>query len=55
MGEFQSSRRNLTVPIYKKEDKTVVLIREYHCYQLHKNCNQLLLSRLIINPRKVIG
>jgi hypothetical protein len=28
-------KESITVPIYKKDDKTVVIIEGHHCYQPH--------------------
>jgi hypothetical protein len=38
-------KESVIVPVYKKGDKTVVIIVGYHCYQLHTKCYQICFSQ----------
>jgi hypothetical protein len=34
-------KESIIVPVHKKDDKTVLIIVGYHCYQLHKKLYQI--------------
>jgi len=36
---------SIILPIYKKGDKTVLIIEEYYCYQVHTKFYTVLLSQ----------
>jgi hypothetical protein len=49
-------RESIIVPIYKKGDKTIVIIEAYHCYQLHTQfLSSILFSMLSPYVDEIIG
>jgi hypothetical protein len=49
-------KNSISVPIYNKGDKTLVIIKAYHCYQLHRKLLfSILLSRLSQYVDKIVG